>query len=104
MRALKVSASMYRAVWYLIIFPFVSSPVRATVGVAAGCGFASTWVKVGTFELVSAAIADVSYYVPLSACHHVRKSTPTTCRWTWRSIWRWRPRLPSLTWPTSFTT
>ena len=42
MRALRVCLGMYRAVRYLTISPFVAAPVRATVSVAAGCGFATT--------------------------------------------------------------
>ena len=64
MRALRVCISMYRAVRYLIIAPFVASPMRATCGVAAGCGFATTWVKVYSMEPMLEAIADAEFYLP----------------------------------------
>ena len=64
MCALRVCIRMYRTVQYLIISPFVAAPVRAKVGVVAGCEFVTTWIKVYTLELMLEAIADVAYYVP----------------------------------------
>ena len=64
MRALRVCLSMYRAVRYLTISPFVATPVRATVGVAAGCGFATTWVKVYSLEPLAEALAEISASIP----------------------------------------
>ena len=64
MRALRVCLSMYRAVRYLTISPFVATPVRATVGVAAGCGFATTWVKVYSLEPLVEALAEISASIP----------------------------------------
>jgi hypothetical protein len=57
---------MYRAVRYLTISPFVAAPVRATVSVAAGCGFATTWVKVYSFEPLVEALAEISTCIPPS--------------------------------------
>jgi hypothetical protein len=64
MRALRVCLGMYRAVRYLTIAPFVASPMRATVGVAAGCGFATTWVKVYSLEPLVEAITEIEAIVP----------------------------------------
>jgi hypothetical protein len=66
MRALRVCLGMYRAVRYLTISPFVAAPVRATVSVAAGCGFATTWVKVYSLEPLVEALAEISASIPPS--------------------------------------
>ena len=66
MRALTVCLGMYRAVRYLTISPYVSAPVRATISVAAGCGFATTWVKVYSLEPLVEALAEISICIPPS--------------------------------------
>ena len=66
MRALRVCLAMYRAVRYLAISPYVSAPVRATISVVAGCGVATTWVKVYTLELFVEAIALIDTCIPAS--------------------------------------
>jgi hypothetical protein len=66
MRALRVCLGMYRAVRYLTIAPFVATPVRAIVGVAAGCGFATTWIKVYSLEPLVEAIAEMKVCIPPS--------------------------------------
>ena len=65
LRALRVCLGMYRAVRYLTIAPYVAAPVRATIGVAAGCGFATTWVKVYSLEPMLEALAEVA-----ASCGH----------------------------------
>ena len=47
-RLLRVCIRMYRSPRYLATMSFVARPLWATLGVSAGCGFASTWVKVYT--------------------------------------------------------
>jgi hypothetical protein len=64
MRALRVCLGLYRAVRYLTILPFVASPLRATVGVTAGCGFATTWVKAYSMEPLLEALVEIAVRVP----------------------------------------
>ena len=62
---------MYRAVRYLTISPFVANPVRATAGVAAGCGFATTWGKVYTMESMLEVISDAAFHLPAQVASNV---------------------------------
>jgi hypothetical protein len=61
---------MYRSPRYLAIKPFVARPLWATVGAAAGCGNATTWVKVYTLQpFLDAAIA-IAAVIPPSVRWH----------------------------------
>ena len=57
---------MYPAVWYQSISPFVAAPLRVMVGVAGGCGFATTWVKFYPLEALVEAVVEFSASLPPS--------------------------------------
>jgi hypothetical protein len=70
MRLLRVCIRMYRSPRYLAIKPFVARPLWATVGVAAGCGFATTWIKVYTLQPFLDAMVSIASALPRSVRWH----------------------------------